>query len=49
MLVGRQKLQRKENVCSHFNIGSTNDDILELIVFPSISRVFHHSKSGVIL
>ena len=31
------------------NVGDTSDDILELVVLPSIGRAFDHGKGGVVL
>ena len=48
---GRIKIDRpKKRPYSvlHLNIGDLGDDLLELVVLPSIRRSLHHSKRGII-
>lgn len=33
----------------HLHISSPNNDVLELVVFPGISRALNHSQCGIVL
>lgn len=40
---------RAKHLGIHFDVGNSNNDVLELVVFPSIRRTLDHGKSSIVL